>query len=692
MFDVRFRLSPPHFLFAFSALFAVKTRMEKSQAQQRIAELSDQLREHNRLYYTDAAPAVSDRDYDALNHELEALETEHPDLLLPDSPSQRVGGEPLTGFTSAAHQLPMMSLGNTYELDELDEFDRRIRDIIGDTPFDYVVEPKIDGVAASVRYENGLLTQALTRGDGRTGDDITANVRTIRTIPLRLTDGAPPVLEVRGEIFMPKEGFAKLNQQREEAGQTTFVNPRNSAAGSLKQLDPGQVAKRPLSAIFYATGVVEGESFDTHAGMLDRLSALGLPSPVRTWTCKDITSVKDALAELQDMGPSFTFDMDGAVIKVNQRGLYDELGSTAKSPRWATAYKYETEQAETRLTNISIQVGRTGVLTPVAELEPVFVSGSTVSRATLHNEDEIRRKDIRIGDRVIIEKAGEIIPAVVSVVTDARDGSEKEFHMPPHCPVCEAPAVRREGEVALRCENLHCPAQVKNWLKHYAMRGAMDIDGLGEVLVEQLVDADLVKTPADLYTLDRDAVLKIERMGEKSVDNLLKGIEASRDRDLWRLIMGLGIRHVGSRSAQILEQHFDSIDAVATATVQDLEEIGDIGPIVGSSIYDYFQSMESQAIIDAFKAAGINTQRKGNRVQSDTLAGKTIVVTGSLQHFTRDSIKEFILQHGGKPSTSVSKKTDYLVAGENAGSKLAKAEALGVVVLSEDQLTELAQT
>jgi DNA ligase (NAD+) len=664
--------------------------MDNSQAKQRIAELSDQLREHNRRYYSDAAPTISDREYDALNQELETLEAEYPDLLLPDSPSQRVGGEPLSEFQSVAHQLPMMSLGNTYELDELDEFDRRVRDIIGDTPFDYVVEPKIDGVAASIRYEDGLLTQALTRGDGRTGDDITANVRTIRSIPLRLADDAPPVLEVRGEIFMPKQGFAKLNQQREEAGQPAFVNPRNSAAGSLKLLNSAEVAKRPLSAIFYGLGVVEGESFDTHAGLLDRLAQLALPAPVRTWICKDIACVKDALGELKELGSSFIFDMDGAVIKVNQRGLYDELGSTAKSPRWATAYKYETEQAETKLLNISIQVGRTGVLTPVAELEPVFVSGSTVSRATLHNEDEIRRKDIRIGDRVLIEKAGEIIPAVVSVLTEARDGSEKQFHMPDRCPVCEAPAVRREGEVALRCENLQCPAQVKNWIKHYAMRGAMDIDGLGEVLVEQLVDAELVQTPADLYRLDRDAVLQIERMGEKSAENLLKGIEASRDRDLWRLVMGLGIRHVGSRSAQILEQHFDSLDAVAAASVQELEEIGDIGPIVGKSIHDYFQTVETLDLVNSLKAAGVNTQRKGERMQSDALAGKSIVVTGSLEHFTRDSIKEFILQHGGKPSGSVSKKTDFVVAGENAGSKLTKAESLAVPVISEQDLLDLA--
>lgn len=662
--------------------------MDKSSAKHRIAELSSQLNEHNRLYYIEAAPLISDREYDALHRELETLEAQYPELILPDSPSQRVGSEPLSEFKSAAHKIPMMSLANTYELDELDEFDRRVRDIIGTTPFDYVVEPKIDGVAVSIRYEQGLLTRALTRGDGRTGDDITANVRTIRSIPLHLSGDAPSVLEVRGEIFMPKEGFARLNQQRDEAGLSTFANPRNAAAGSLKLLDPSQVAKRPLSGIFYGIGVVDGQSFTCHTDLLHRLAGLGLPAPVRTWVCKDIAAVKKALGDLEKLGPSFSFDMDGGVIKVNQRRLYEELGSTAKSPRWATAYKYKPEQAETRLLNISIQVGRTGVLTPVAELEPVFISGSTVSRATLHNEDEIRRKDIRIGDRVIIEKAGEIIPAVVSVVTDSRDGSEAPFHMPDHCPACKSPAVRRDGEVALRCENLQCPAQIKNWLRHYAMRGAMNIDGLGEVLVEQLVDAELVQTPADLYQLDRDALLRIERMGEKSADNLLAGIETSRDRDLWRLIMGLGIRHVGSRSAQILEQHFDSLDALAEAEVDALEEINDIGPIVGASIHSYFHSEKNRKVIAALKAAGVNTRRKGGGVQSDSLSGKTIVVTGSLQQFTRESIKEFILQHGGTPSGSVSKKTDFLVAGESPGSKLAKAKSLGIPVLTEQDLLQ----
>lgn len=662
--------------------------MNQVEAQKRISELTESLREYNRLYYQEAVTAISDQEFDSLLKELDDLEKQFPDFAASDSPTQRVGGAPLEGFVSVAHSIPMISLANTYNMGELDEFDRRVAKILGSAPYTYCVEPKIDGVAVSVRFENGQLLQALSRGDGRAGDDITASVKTIRSLPLSLTGDVPEMVEVRGEIFLPREKFAALNQAREEAGLAPFANPRNAAAGSLKQLDPKEVSKRPLDVIFYASGDSQGLEDLTHDGMLAQFEKWGLPIGKDLWVCKTISNVKDALNELEAKKADYAYDLDGGVIKINERNLYDELGSTAKSPRWATSYKYEAEQAETTVEDIRIQVGRTGVLTPVAYLTPVLVSGSTVSRATLHNEDEIRRKDIRIGDQVIIEKAGEIIPAVVKVLIEKRTGPAEEFKMPDQCPECQSDVVRIEGEVAVRCENLQCPAQVKNWIRHYAARGAMDVDGLGEVLVEQLVDAGMVKNPAQLYDLDTQKLLTIERMGEKSADNFLRGIEASKNRDLWRLIMGLGIRHIGTRSAQILEERFESLDDLMKATEEQLVEIDDIGPIVGRSIRTFSQTLGTRELIDALKAAGVNTLRKGQKSESDVLAGLTIVVTGSLVHFTRDSVKEFILKHGGKPTGSVSKKTDLLVAGENAGTKLEKAQALGIEVINEEQLRE----
>ncbi|MDH3981316.1 MAG: NAD-dependent DNA ligase LigA, partial [Kiritimatiellaceae bacterium] len=573
--------------------------------------------------------------------------------------------------------------------EELIEFDRRIRKLIPEETFDYILEPKIDGVAISLRYENGELVRALTRGDGTTGDDVTSNVRTIQTIPLRLSDMMPPaVLEVRGEIYMDIAGFAKLNETRQDAGQEPFANPRNACAGSLKLLDPREVAKRPLDAIFYATGELDGVAFETHEQMLSSLRNYGLRITPNYWLNKNIESILDRLDELENMRHEFPFEMDGGVIKVNDRKLYEELGSTAKSPRWAVAYKYEPEQAETILHAISIQVGRTGVLTPVAELEPTQLAGTTVKRATLHNEDEIRRKDIKIGDRVIIEKAGEIIPAVVKVVTEKRTGTELNFSMPTACPVCDGEVEKREGEVALRCINLQCPAQVKSWLTHFASRGAMDISGLGESLVEQLVDSGLVKNPAELYTLQKIEVLGLERMGEKSADNLIKGIEESKKRPFEKVLFGLGIRHVGKGAASILASEFKTIEALMAADIQTLEEIHDIGPIVGKSIIEYFQSLGTRAVLDQLRAAGVNFEQAESD-GSNELEGLTFVLTGSMDTMTRDEAGDKIKARGGKVSGSVSKKTSYLVAGESAGSKLTKAEDLGVTILNEDQLIAL---
>jgi len=662
---------------------------EKAQAKARIDDLRTEIERHNRLYYIDARPEIGDREYDLLLDELEQLEKRFPEFQSPTSPTRRVGGAPLKGFETVKHAVPMMSLSNTYSKEELVEFDRRIRKLIPDETFSYMLEPKIDGVAISLRYENGTLVRAVTRGDGTTGDDVTANIRTIKSIPLRLSDMMPPaVLEVRGEIYMDIKGFGKLNQQRQEAGLEPFANPRNACAGSLKQLDPREVAKRPLDAIFYAVGELDGIQFDTHEQMLQTLSNYGLRITPSFWLHENIEGVLERLDELESMRHDFPFEMDGGVIKVNERRLYEPLGFTAKSPRWAVAYKYEPEQAETTLHSISIQVGRTGVLTPVAELEPVQLAGTTVKRATLHNEDEIRRKDIRIGDRVVVEKAGEIIPAVVKVVTEKRNGSEQEFSMPSACPVCGGEVEKREGEIALRCTNLQCPAQVKNWLTHFASRSAMDINGLGESLVEQLVDSGLVKNPAELYSLKKVELLGLERMGEKSADNLVKGIEDSKQRPFERVLLGLGIRHVGKGAAIILAKEFGNIDALMAADTARLENIRDIGPIVAKSVVEYFQAPDTRAIIGQLREAGVNFKQEEKKGSSE-LEGLTFVLTGSMESMTRDEAGEKIRARGGKVSSSVSKNTSYLVAGESAGSKLDKAEELGVTILSEEQLIAL---
>ena len=662
---------------------------DKAAARQRIEKLRQEIERHNRLYYLDAAPEITDREYDRLLQSLEELEREFPEFGSSSSPTRRVGGAPLESFESVAHAVPMMSLSNTYSKEELVEFDRRIRKLVPEETFDYILEPKIDGVAISLRYENGELTQALTRGDGATGDDVTSNVRTIQSIPLRLSDMMPPaVLEVRGEIYMDTAGFAALNQRRQEEGKEPFANPRNACAGSLKLLDPREVARRPLDAIFYATGELDGVSFDTHEQMLLSLKNYGLRITPKYWLEDDIEKILQRLDELEAMRHEFPFEMDGGVIKVNERRLYEELGATAKSPRWAVAYKYEPEQAETLLHAISIQVGRTGVLTPVAELEPVQLAGTTVKRATLHNEDEIRRKDIRIGDRVVIEKAGEIIPAIVKVVAEKRTGAEEPFSMPTACPVCGGEVEKREGEVALRCTNLQCPAQVKSWIAHFASRGAMDIGGLGESLVEQLVDSGLVKNPAELYSLKKVEVLGLERMGEKSAENLIKGIEASKTRPFEKVLFGLGIRHVGKGAAAILASEFKNIDALMAADIQTLGTIRDIGPIVGKSVVEYFQSPEARAVVDQLRAAGVNFEQ-ADAGGSNELAGLTFVLTGSLETMTREEGGDKIRACGGKVSSSVSKNTSYLVAGANAGSKLAKAEKLGVTILDEEQFIAL---
>ncbi len=665
--------------------------MNLKDAKQRITILCETLERHNRLYYVVNKPEISDRDYDRLYQELEHLETQFPELATPDSPTRRVGGAPLKEFCQVQHRAPMMSLANTYSRDELLAFDERTKKMLPGTKFTYVLEPKIDGAAISLRYEQGRLVCGSTRGDGRVGDDITDNLRTIRSIPLRLrADLAPAVLEVRGEVFMTREGFLALNRERQKVGQEAFVNPRNAAAGSLKQLDPRIVARRPLDVVLYGVGECADIAFQTHRELISALSQFGLKIPSRSWVCESMPEVLSALDELKEMRHDFPFEMDGGVIKVNERSLYDVLGTTAKSPRWAVAFKYEPERAETRLNSITVQVGRTGVLTPVAELEPVFLAGSTINRATLHNIDEIQRKDIRVGDRVYLEKAGEVIPAVVGVNAAVRTGQERIFGMPSKCPVCGQEITRLEGEVAYRCENLQCPAQLKRWLRHFAARGAMDIEGLGEALIEQLVDQKLVSDPSDLYLLTPTQLGGLERMAEKSAQNLIEGIAASKKRDFWRVIFSLGIRQVGAKMAQTLEQNFADIDQLVGSDIDQLQLIRDMGPVAARNIVEYFVNPHNLALIKRLQEAGVNFKRLASAAgMGARLAGRAYVLTGALSQFTREQAEQEIRRQGGTVTSSVSKKTSAVIAGAEPGSKLKKAHSLNVPILDESAFLEL---
>ncbi len=668
--------------------------MNPEEAREEIARLSEQLEEHNRLYYVEAAPQISDREYDELYRRLEDLEKQFPDLRTANSPTQRVGGNPIEGFSQIQHITPMMSLDNTYSEEELIDFYGRLRRKLETEDVPVIVEPKIDGVAVSVVYENRELKYAVTRGDGQTGDDITHNMRTLRRLPLSLPQAAPATpFEVRGEVFMPNEGFAKLNEQRETEGLATFMNPRNATAGSLKQLDPRITATRPLDVIFHGFGKLEGFELEKQEDLFDLLERCRLPCPSKFWRAATLEETLEAVRALDSFRKSLPYETDGAVIKVNSVADQRTLGVTSKAPRWAIAFKFEPEQAETRVLSIDVQVGRTGALTPVANLEPTIVSGSTVSRATLHNEDEIRRKDVRVGDVVVIEKAGEIIPAVVKVLTERRTGDEVPFEMPTECPVCSTPVHRDEGQVKVRCPNPICPDKVKRRLRHFSARQAMDIDGLGESLVEQLVDAELVDDLPKLYRLQSEDLLNLERMGKRSVEKLLQGIEASKERPPWRFLFGLGILHVGSTSARSLMDHFGGIDALANASVEELEAVDDVGVIVAQSIHSYFSDPDNQRRLAELKELGLPFEAappiEGEESSGSTaLEGTTWVITGTLSK-PREEFAEQIRQAGGKVSRSVSGKTTYLLVGEDAGSKLAKAEKLGVKILREEDFLEL---
>lgn len=659
-----------------------------------IEKLRDEIRRHEELYYVNDSPEISDREYDQLMENLQKLEGEHPELITPDSPTQRVGGRPADGFAEVVHTRQMLSLDNSYNIDELRAFDDRCRRLAEGRPLEYVAELKIDGLSLSLQYEGGVLTRGVTRGDGRIGEEVTQNARTIRSIPLRLRTEAKKIesaLEVRGEAFIPRDVFERTNAEREEAGEPRFANPRNAAAGAIRQLDSRLVAKRKLDMFAYDLLVGGRKPFPTHWEALDWLEKAGFRVNPHRKLCETIDIVIDFANEKEALRDDLGYEIDGLVVKVNSTTLHDEFGATQKAPRWAIAYKYPARQASTKVLDIVVQVGRTGALTPVANLEPVFLAGTTVSRATLHNEDEIKRLGLMIGDWVMIEKSGEIIPKVLSVVTSKRTGAEKPFKPPKNCPVCGGLISRLEGEVVARCVAADCRAQLLGRLLHFASRRAMRIEGLGEVLAQQLVAENHVKDVGDLYGLTLEQVASLPRMAEKSATNLLSQIEASKSRDLSNLVYALGIRHVGERTAGILAHELGSLDKLISASVEELDAIPEIGLTVAESVRDWFDDEGNRALCDRLRAAGVKTEadRIGRDEADERFAGKQFVLTGTLESFTRDEARAVIETRGGRVNSSVSKKTDYLVAGEAAGSKLDKAQSLGITVLDEDAFKKM---
>ncbi|WP_203364319.1 NAD-dependent DNA ligase LigA [Bacillus sp. REN10] len=665
--------------------------MDRKEAAQRVQELHHVLNQYNYEYYVLDQPSVPDAEYDRLIQELMKIENEFPDLQTPDSPTQRVGGEVLDMFQKVRHDTAMLSLGNAFNEGDLRDFDRKIKQALKEEEYSYVCELKIDGLAVSLKYEQGLFVQGATRGDGTTGEDITTNLKTIRSIPLRINQ--PFTLEVRGEAFMPKQSFIALNAVRDEKGEEPFANPRNAAAGSLRQLDPRIAASRNLDIFLYGVANPGETGVTSHSAGLDLLDELGFKTNKERKVCDNIDEVIEYIASWMDKRPSLPYEIDGIVIKVDSLKQQQELGATAKSPRWAIAYKFPAEEVVTKLIDITLSVGRTGVVTPTAILQPVRVAGTTVQRASLHNEDLIREKDIQLGDYVVIKKAGDIIPEVVNVIAERRTGEEKEFHMPTHCPECDGELIRLDGEVALRCMNPKCPAQIREGMIHFVSRNAMNIDGLGEKVVAQLYREHLIQDVSDLYKLTKEQLVNLERMGEKSADNLLQAIQASKQNSLEKLLFGLGIRHVGAKAAKTLAQHFETMDVLAETTVEQLTAIHEIGDKMAEAIVAYFHLPEVSELIENLKAAGVNMVYTGPKLavveQSDSFfAGKTVVLTGKLHQLTRNEAKERIETLGGKVSGSVSKKTDLVIAGEEAGSKLTKATELGIEVWDEQKLLD----
>jgi len=662
------------------------------QAAEQARFLRAEIERHNHLYYVLDAPQIPDAEYDRLFRELQALEAQYPELAAPDSPTQRVGAPPLKAFSQVIHRVPMLSLNNAFAEEDVLAFDRRVQDGLETSEIDYAVEPKFDGLAIALVYENGVLCQAATRGDGFTGEEVTANVRTIKALPLRLTE-APALLEVRGEVLMLKADFAALNRQQRERGEKEFVNPRNAAAGSLRQLDSRVTAARRLTFFAYGIGASAGVSLPrSHSELMGLLEQLHLPVCRERAVVRGAAGLLDYYRRIGEIRTNLPYDIDGVVYKVNDLRAQAELGFVSRAPRFAVAHKFPAEEALTVVEDITVQVGRTGALTPVARLRPVFVGGVTVTNATLHNEDEVRRKDVRIGDTVIVRRAGDVIPEVVSALAEQRPADAREFQMPAFCPVCGSQVVRLEDEAAARCSGgLYCPEQRKRALLHFASRLALDIEGLGDKLVDQLVDRDLVKNPADLYRLGMDDLANLERMAEKSARNLIDALEKSKHTTLARFIYALGIRNVGEATAKDLARHFGNLDAVLAADAQGLQGVPDVGPVVAQSIVQFFAEVHNRDVIEQLRGAGLSWE-EGAGVEvacGGAASGKTFVLTGTLPKLSREAAKEKIEARGGKVSGSVSKKTDYVVAGAEPGSKYDKALELGVAVLDEAGLLDL---
>ncbi len=668
--------------------------MKRRDVKSEIDELRRQIRHHDRLYYVENRPSVSDEEYDQLMRRLEGLEREHPKLTTSDSPTQRVGGEPTKEFPVVQHIVPMLSMDNTYSDEEMREFDVRLKKNLKGAEFEYVVELKIDGVSLNLLYANGRFVRGATRGDGTNGDDVSNNVRTIRSIPLVFseeTNPIPSLIEVRGEAYMTKEGFEAINREKARLGEEPFANPRNACAGSLKLLDPKLVAQRHLNVFIWGNGYIEGMRFDTHLEVLEYLQKTGFRTNPHSKRCRTIDEAIDCCNSWRDKRHSLDYEIDGMVLKVNSLRQREDLGVTTKSPRWMVAYKYPPEKALTELEEIIIQVGRTGTITPVAVLKPVRLSGTTVSRATLHNFDEIERLDVRIGDKVYVEKSGEIIPKILGVAKEKRAGGETKFRTPAKCPACGALLVKLPGEVAIRCENAGCPAQIKEKVLHFASRNAMDIEGMGDAIVNQLVDKGLIKDYGDIYHVTFDAVKGLERMADKSAENLMNSIRKSKANDVSRLIYALGIRHVGERAARVLASHFNSVERVGKEEAEGLTCIEGIGPVMAESIYSFFRSKENQKILKKLEGAGVTMKREEARPRpKGPLAGKMIVLTGTLVSMTRAEAQELIGRAGGNCSSSVGKNTDLVVAGEEPGSKLRRAKELGVRVIGEGEFKKLA--
>ncbi len=665
--------------------------MDKKDVRAEIEELREKIRYHNYRYYVLDQPEITDAEYDALFRRLQELEAQHPDLVTPDSPTQRVGAPPAEGFAPVVHAVPMRSLANAFNADELREFDRRVRRILDSANVTYIAEPKLDGLSVELVYRDGVFIQGSTRGDGVIGEDVTANLRTINSIPLRLRklNGlVPPLFEARGEVYIDKADFIRLNRERENQGLPLFANPRNLAAGSLRQLDPRVTAARPLKFFGYDIGRVEGVKIRSQEELLKILPKLGIRANPLYQVCHGIEEAIAFYEKMRAMREDLPYEADGVVVKVNDFAAREVLGELARSPRWAIAGKFPAEQGITKVKDIIVQVGRTGVLTPVAVLEPVRVRGVEISRATLHNEDEVKRKDIRIGDTVVVQRAGDVIPEVVRPLPERRTGDEREFKMPERCPVCGSMVVRVPGEVAHRCPNISCPARIKESILHFVSKGGFDIDGIGAKLVDQLVDKGVVRKVSDLFHLDKETLVGLERMGEKSADNLIAAIETSKEITLPKFLFALGIPEVGEHTAEVLAQHFGSLDRIMSASEDELLAVPEIGPATAAAIVDFFENPENKQLIAELREAGVRVTA-GRQTKSTALAGKKFVFTGTLATMTRAEAGDRVKRLGATVSSSVSRNTDYVVVGENPGSKADRARTLGVRMLTEDEFLQL---